>query len=254
MLFRSIPVPFEIGYIFKALPEAIVNSLSSKEGGEEALKAFKQIALQTVPGGTSFMLPAAIKPIIENVTNYSFYSGRGIESKAEQMLEPSQRFRDNTSELAKQIGAITGTSPLKIENLIRGYTGSLGVALAQAFNLALPSAGGPEKAAKRLSETPVIGPLFQPNDAGGIVSAVYDRMTELKQVKSTFDDMVRDGRMAEARGYLQENADKLAGAAIAGNLQEQLTAVTKAMNAIRASNLTPDEKRDRKSTRLNSSH
>lgn len=160
------------------------------------------------------------------------------------MLEPSQRFRDNTSELAKQIGAVTGTSPLKIENLIRGYTGSLGVALAQAFNLALPTAEGPEKAAKRLSETPVVGPLFQPNDAGGIVSAVYDRMIELQQVKSTFNDMVRDGRMAEARAYLQDNADKMAGAAIAGNLQEQMAAVTKAMNAIRASSMSPDEKRE----------
>ena len=76
------------------------------------------------------------------------------------------------------------------------------------------------------------------------MSAVYDRMTELQQVKSTFNDMVRDGRMAEARAYLQDNADKMAGAAIAGNLQEQMAAVTKAMNAIRASSMSPDEKRE----------
>lgn len=238
-----IPVPFEIGYIFKALPEAIVNSMANERGSEEAFKAFKNIAIQTIPGGTSMLLPAAVKPIVENVTNYSFFTGRGIETTAEQMREAASRYRDNTSELAKQIGAMTGTSPLKIENLIRGYTGGMGIALAQAFNLAMPDTG-PEKAVRRLSDTPVVGPLFQPNDAGGIISATYDRINELKQMQNTFKDLVKDGRTAEARAYLQENAEKLAAAAVAGNVQTQLQKVTQAMNAIKASGLTPEEKRE----------
>jgi hypothetical protein len=240
----KIPVPFEIGYIFKALPEALVNSMASEEGASEAFKAFKNIAIQTVPGGTSMFLPAAVKPIVENVTNYSFFSGRGIESKAEEMRLPEYRFRDNTSELAKGIGQLTGTSPLKIENLIRGYTGSMGTALAQSLNFAMPTEGTPDKAAKRLSDAAVIGPLFQPNDAGGIIGATYDRVTEIQQVQKTYNDMMQQGRAAEARAFMQERSEELAKAAIAGNVQQQLGSITKAMNAIKASNMTPEEKRE----------
>jgi hypothetical protein len=239
-----IPIPFEIGYMFKALPEAMVNIMANEDGSAEAYKAFKSIAIQTVPGGSSLFLPAAVKPVVENVANYSFYSGRGIESKAEEMRLPEYRFRDNTSELAKSIGQLTGTSPLKIENLVRGYTGSMGTALMQSLNFAMPTSGTPEKAAGHLSNAAVVGPLFQPNDAGGIISATYDRVTEIQQVQKSYNDMVQQGRTAEARAFLQERSQDLAKAAIAGNVQQQLGSITKAINAIKASNMAPDEKRE----------
>jgi hypothetical protein len=241
-----VPIPFEIGYIFKALPEAMVNIMANKQGDEEAYKAFKQIVLQTIPGGTSLFIPAAVKPVIENVANYSFFTGRSLETKREQNLEAAYRYRDNTSEIAKLIGQAGNVSPIKVENLIRGYTGSMGMALAQSFNVAMPTPKGtPEQATKRLSETAVIGPLFQPNDAGGIVGAVYDRMTEVKEVKNTFDELVRDGRRAEAKEYLQTHLNDYAASAIAGNAQQQMTLVTQAMNAVKASNLPPDQKREK---------
>lgn len=239
-----IPIPFEIGYIFKALPEAMVNIMANKQGSEEAYKAFKQIVLQTIPGGTSLFIPAAVKPVIENFANYSFFTGRSLETKREQNLEAAYRYRDNTSEIAKFIGQAGNVSPIKIENLIRGYTGSMGMALAQSFNMAMPTPKGtPEQATKRLSETAVIGPLFQPNDAGGIVGAVYDRMTEVKEIKNTFDELVKDGRKAEAKEYLQKNLNDYAASAVGGNAQQQMTLITQAMNAVKASNLPPDQKR-----------
>ena len=117
-----VPVPFEVGYIFKSLPEAVVNTMNSKEGGEEALKAFTNIAIQTIPGGTSALMPAATKPLLENLTGYSFYTGRPLETKSEQMEKAQFRYRDNTSEIAKQLGAAFNISPIKVDNLIRGYT------------------------------------------------------------------------------------------------------------------------------------
>jgi polyhydroxyalkanoate synthesis regulator phasin len=86
--------------------------------------------------------------------------------------------------------------------------------------------------------------MFQPNDAAGIVSATYDRMQEVQQIDKTFKDMVKDGRMSEAREFLQKNSKEIAAGAVAGNIQEQLSTITKAMNAIKASNMTPDKKRE----------
>jgi hypothetical protein len=37
------PVPFEVGYIFKGITEAMVNIMANKNGGEEAWKAFKAV-------------------------------------------------------------------------------------------------------------------------------------------------------------------------------------------------------------------
>ena len=245
MLFRSrVPVPFEVGYIFKSLPEAVVNTMSSKEGGEEALKAFTNIAIQTIPGGTSALMPAATKPLLENLTGYSFYTGRPLETKSEQMEKAQFRYRDNTSEIAKQLGAAFNISPIKVDNLIRGYTGSMGLAMVQAFNFAMPTAGTPEQAAKRLSDAPVIGPLFQPENAGGIAGAVYDRMAEINEVKRTYDKLIKEGRGAEARAFLQDNIEEYAKSAFAGNVQTQMNKITQAMNAIKASSMTPSEKRE----------
>jgi hypothetical protein len=237
------PVPFEIGYIFKGIPEAMVNIMANEKGSEEAYKAFKSIAIQTVPGGTSLFLPAGIKPIVENVTNYSFFTGRSLESTQEEAMLPAYRYRSNTSEVAKLVGKTFDVSPIKVENLIRGYTGTMGVALAQSLNMAIPTTGGPEEATKRITDVPVIGGMFQPTDAAGIVNATYDRMEDLRQHQKTFEDLVRDGRMAEAQGFYQEHAKEMAGAAVAGNARQHLGEITKAMNAVKASNMEPDKKR-----------
>jgi len=238
-----VPVPFEIGYIFKGIPEALINSMRSSEGGEDAYKAFKTIAIQTIPGGSSMFLPEAIKPFIENVANYSFYTGRSLESLKEQNLQAGQRYRDNTSEVAKGLGKAFDISPIKIENLVRGYTGSMGVALLQALNVAAPTSDTPEQAVKRLSDTAVIGSLFQPADAGGRISAVYDHMHELTQVQNTFKDLLQEGKRSEANAYLQDHINELASASVVGNVTKQLATITRAENAIKASTMTPQEKR-----------
>jgi len=239
-----IPVPFEVGYIFKGIPEAIVNIMRNERGGEEAYEAFKQIAIQTVPGGSSLFLPAGIKPIIETAAGYSFFTGRRLESKAEEMMLPEFRFRDNTSELAKYIGSVGGVSPIKVENFVRGYTGGVGVALMQTLNFAAPTGGSPEKAAKRLSDTPLVGGLFQPNDAGGIINAAYDRMEDILQVKRSYDDLIKDGRTSQALELLQSRTMEIASASTAGNAKAQLAKITQAMNAVKASNMPPEEKRE----------
>lgn len=238
-----VPVPFEIGYIFKGIPEALVNTMMNKDGAKEARQAFENIALQTIPGGSSMFMPALFKPFVENVTNYSFNTGRNLESKAQQVELPQYRYNDTTSEIAKGLGSALGYSPIKIDNLIRGYTGTLGTALAQAVSMSMPDQG-PEKTAKRLTEMPVIGAMFQPLDAGGQVAALYDRLIEIQQTKKSFDDLINKGQRQEAMALLQKRTNEIAQSSIAGNAQAQLNNIAKAMNAIKASSMPPDEKRE----------
>jgi hypothetical protein len=239
----KLPIPFEIGYIFKALPEALVNMMAKEEGGEEALKALKQIALQTIPGGSSYGIPQAIKPLIEVGLGKSFYTGRDLESAYEQSMVPGKRTRENTTDFARTVGDMFNVSPIKIDALIQGYTSSTGLAMVNALSFAIPTPPSPDKAALRASEMPLVGSLFQPKDAGGVINAAYERMNEAKQVKSTFDGLMEKGRTEEAREFLQENLEQFANSGLATNFTSTMQKLSQAERAVRASNASPETKR-----------
>jgi hypothetical protein len=238
-----IPIPFELGYIFKALPEALVNTMLNEEGGEEALKALKFILKQMVPGLSSYFLPQAVKPALEVALDQSIFTGRDIESAQEKLVEPGYRVRETTTELAKQVGELTGVSPIKLEYLIRGYTGSMGMALVQAVSAPFGRTG-PEAATKRPSDVPVVGTLFQPADASGIIDSVYERMNKARQVQETYESLVKKGRQDAAQAYLDRNLDSFALASLAGSFKQQMGEITKYEQTVRASNLTADQKRE----------
>ena len=240
----KLPVPFEVGYIFKALPEAIYNSMVNEHGGEEAVKAFKQILLQTIPGGSSYGIPQIMKPAIEAGLGKSFYTGRDILSAREKELLPEEQFRANTSELAKGIGRTLGISPIVFEQLVSGYTGSMGLAFMHALSVGVPTDESPDKAVKRLSQYPILGGAFQPNDAGGISNSVYERMNENLKVKNTFDKLAKEGRMSEAMALLQRRGNEFMQADLANSFKANMNKLTQAERAIAASNMSPEAKRE----------
>jgi hypothetical protein len=254
-----IPIPFEIGYIFKALPEALYNSMMNEHGSEEAVKAFNQILIQTIPGGTSMAtvdvggfkiptllpIPQAMKPIIETSLGKSFYTGRDILSKGEQQLLPEAQFRENTTEIAKAYGSAVGASPIKVEAFIKGYTGTMGLAFLQAVSSPFSSEGSPEKTYKRLSERAVIGGAFQPNDAGEIINSTFERMNEFSKVKQTVDDYIERGEKSKALALISERGKEYMLGEISGDFTKQIGELTQYERAVRASTLTPEEKRER---------
>ena len=247
-----VPIPFEIGYIFKALPEALVNSMLNEHGGEEAVKALRTIAIQTIPGGTSMPqiggvpvplpIPQALKPAIEVGLGKSFYTGRDILSAREKDLLPEEQFRANTTEVAKLFGKM-GVSPIMVEQLVKGYTGTMGLAFLQALSLGVPAGESPEGAVKRLSEYPVVGGAFQPNDAGGIVNSVYERMNEAMKVQRSYDKMVEEGRLNEANALLQRRGEQFMQAELGKEFKQNMNELTQAERAVQAAAIPPEEKR-----------
>jgi hypothetical protein len=254
-----IPIPFEIGYIFKALPEALYNSMMNEHGSEEAVKAFNQILIQTIPGGTSMAtidvggfkvptllpIPQAMKPIIETSLGKSFYTGRDILSKGEQQLLPEAQFRENTTEIAKAYGSLVGASPVKVEEFIKGYTGTMGLAFLQVVSSPFSSEGSPEKTYKRLSERAVIGGAFQPNDAGEIINSTFERMNKFAKVKQTVDDYIERGEKSKALELIETRGREYMLGEISGDFTKQIGELTQYERAVRASDLTPEEKRER---------
>jgi hypothetical protein len=253
------PIPFELGYLFKALPEAVWNMAANDEKASKAVGGFLKLLGQSNPFG----LPQAVKPVAEVVLGKSFFSG-DIESAREKQLLPSERYRDNTTELAKLIGAATasktvkditgkeGVTPIEIDYLIRGYMGGLGIALVQLANPLLNTEMKADVAEPtlKMSKRPFIGGLFQPVEGRGTLDEAYDMMTQISQTKATYNRLVEKGERAEAKAFAQENADKLALASTSGQVFKFLVELAKQERMVRADPRLTTEQKDERLARL----
>jgi hypothetical protein len=243
----KVPIPFEVGLLFKALPEALLNIGMGNTETKRATEGLRRLAMMAIPGG-GIPIPAGIKPLIEASLNKSFYSGREIVGKDLENLDPEMRYRDNTTELAKMLGAL-GISPVQIDALIRGYTGGLGVAITSLANPVLRSSAEsniPKPAGKGYvsSTTPFVGGLFQPKDSSGLLNAAYDSLEEAAKAEKTFNAMIEKGRTAEAKAYLKENMKRVEVGEMYSDFKTAMSDITSAEKAVKfAKNLTPEQKR-----------
>lgn len=119
-----IPKPQEAGVLFGSGIEALVEQAAGKDKDAVSnfLKAFSSNMMPNV-------LPTLILPLIEWSANYSFYKGRPLVSNKYSRLPDELQYNDYTSELSKGIGSTLKVSPMKIDNLVRGYTGTMGALL-----------------------------------------------------------------------------------------------------------------------------
>jgi hypothetical protein len=240
-----LPIPFELGMVFKAIPELIWNTAFSDQELSGAAKTIGKLAYNTVPLG----LPQGIKPALEVAMNYSLYGGDNIVSQREQGLDKPEQFRANTSELAKMLGSVGGLSPIQIEYLIRGYTGGLGVAITQLPNPVLRPLNPSEDlegAAKKVSQMPILGNLFQPTDGRGIINAAYEQADEFQKASNTYKKMLEQGRRADAQAYAQRYSAEIAANSLGGAFRQQMGELAKVRRLVESSkDLTPEQKRVR---------
>ena len=122
-----IPLPFEMGYIFGALPKAAVYEMYGDKGAiKECLKSFSQaIPLKYLDPEIALGSVSLFTPIIGLLKNED-YRGRAIvpEHIKENRVKEDW-YTQYTTELSKKIGGAIGESPAQIEYLLDSYTGGL---------------------------------------------------------------------------------------------------------------------------------
>jgi len=216
-----IPVPFELGYLFKSLPEAVMNASAEDKRNEDITKGMGKLLALSNP----LSLPQAVKPLTEVYLGKSFYGG-DIESQREQKtLLPTERYRDGTTEVSKLVGSVTGDAgltPIKLDHLIRGYTGPLGVALVSMVNPILRTGAEKERPTTKTSQLPFVGGLFQPDEGRGTLDAAYATMLDIQQAKGTFKEMMASGNTEGAEKLMDRIRGDIALGSIAGGAQQRL--------------------------------
>lgn len=243
-----VPIPFELGYIFKSLPEMVYNMATTDETLQKNIPALKSMVVNSIPIG----LPQFIKPALEVAVNYSFFGGRAIESERELDLTKAERVRQNTTEVSKLLSKMTtvtvgskeyGLSPIEIDHLMRGYFGGLVPALMSVANPVLeePTKVKPET---RASGTILIGGLFQPKDATGLINFAYEQMYDIQQRQRTLKELETTGREADADIFYKENEYLLDLTKDAGRFKKKMGDLAKEERIVREDpGMTPSQKR-----------
>jgi hypothetical protein len=236
-----IPIPFEVGLLFKALPEAMLDVMRNDEKAEQALYGITRLLKNSTPLGPS-SLPAGVKPIVELMLGSSFFTGMPIESEREKQLLPGYRTREKTTEVSKALGKLLGVSPIQLDYAVNAYFSGTGLALLGLGNFILRAPDAPEQAEKTLSEMPVIGALFQTNTGSGYVNTFYRQAEQLQQENATFEALLDKGDAEGAERLLEKSTRGIALDGFVSDMKTQIADLKEAEKLTRASDMDRREK------------
>lgn len=193
-----IPKPQEVGILFGSGIEAVLNQMTGTDP-----HGMKEWARQYAEVMTPSLYPAVVRPLIEWMTNYSFWTGRNLVPASLQKAPSEMQFTSYTSELAKSLGDTwlaksIKLSPIAIDNWISGWFGSAGRFIANMLNDPISYVRGnsrPSEPAKYWYEMPVIGSFVRQN---GQNSEYVNRMYEIQ--KDMNDDYERSDAGKQRKG------------------------------------------------------
>lgn len=237
-----VPIPFEIGTVFKVFPERILEYWFGQDTGKD----LKDSIVRNVTSTLAFNpIPQAALPIIENVANYSFFTGQPIVGKGMEDVAPKFQATTGTSLLAQEVADATGFSPIKIDNLIRGYTGTLGTYAVLMIDSIMRGEGDPTKATMKAEQLPVIKRFFASEKGTGTVTSYYDLKNQVAEATRTINYLERTGNSEDLKAYYQEKGAKLmAIKPFIQAMDKDMTTLRELRQNVLRSNMDPDRKRE----------
>lgn len=245
-----IPIPFEIGTVFKVMPERILEYFL----GSDTSKDLKESIVRNITSTLALNpIPQAFLPVVENMANYSFFTGKPIVGRGMEDVAKPYQVAPSTSLLAKKVSEITEPflydklqqSPIQIDHLIRGYTGTLGTYAVMALDSIFRGEGSPTKATLKAEQMPVVKRFFASEEGTGTVSAYYELKKNVDESVRTINFLERTGNIDDLREYMKEKGIKLqAIKPYIQTLDKEMTRLHDMKRMIQSSNMNPDDKRD----------
>ena len=203
----TLPIMFEIGLLYKSIPEAIMRWLDGKTTSKEALTHMGRQVKETFkvdPFGAQ-----TFKPIIEVARNKDSFTGLEIEpyymQKSKSPLfrkKPSTNLMAvETAEALDQIGI--KISPLQVEHLMTGYGGTIGTWGISAVDRVLRSelVTGDKtlvKPAEDFRDGIIAKTFFGKREGSGYVNRFYEMSKYTDQIVGNIDEALREGDLEEA--------------------------------------------------------
>jgi hypothetical protein len=223
----KLPVPGELGAIFKVIPERVVEYMK-RQGTPEEQTAFD--AMRTTLSymfeqylGRAVPVPQAIKPVLEAWANKSFLTGKDLEGYHHRAMDPSMRMTEQTSELAKAIAVFSRdeigveVSPIMVDNALRGYLGST----AAMFTMVTDSLLNPTRVDRPLHKYALLSNYLYDPVGTRRMTEFYEEREKVGKANTTLNELMKTD-IARAEKYIDEHADELQLEGAVNSTLEQL--------------------------------
>lgn len=248
----KIPVPTELGALFKVIPERVVEYMRRQGTPEEQTAweatrtALAYIMEQYV--GRTVPVPQGVKPLLEAWTNYSFFTGRELEGIYQKQQDPSLRRASNTSELAiaisefsRDVIGVDKVSPIMIDNALNGYFGSTAGLLVAATDSLL----NPTRVDRPLHKWALVSNYMYDPVGTRRMTEFYEEREKVGRANTTLAELMKTD-LDKAAAYAEAHADELMLESAVNSTLEQLErtrAYRKYLNsAAAAEGMTKDER------------
>lgn len=209
-IIARIPMPHQFGPVFGFLPQKILEDFGRDNEG--VLEGLAEVFRQTysVP-----VIPVAVSPIMELAANHSFFTGEPIVGRTQQALLPEYRYTPYTTELSKKMAQTLAQTPLgqnfqspvAIEHMVRGYSGSIGTELFRGLDFVGRKLGflrDFDRPDPQLADNPVYGAFFMRNPGSGkSLSDFYDNAEKMEQIRNTIRQELRRSSPGEVERILR---------------------------------------------------
>ena len=212
-----IPIPEELAFIFKAIPERVVQ-YSRLQGTPEERTAMQLLGELAKRGfdmaATPNLTPQALRWIYENLANYSFFLGRPLESHMQiANYRPFERTGMETSEISKRAAEwleqtdieLFKVSPIKLDNMFRSLLGTVaGVSLAVTDALLNPSRTDRPLHKQLAAQATGASSLMTDPIGSRYITMLYDLDRKATQVNGTYNLKLKKDP-EDAAKFLEDN-------------------------------------------------
>nr|UVX62847.1 MAG: Large polyvalent protein associated domain 38 [Bacteriophage sp.] len=243
-----IPKPFEVGAVFGTIPERIFEATFRQD------HMFKDRMGFMLANTFAVDLPQFVKPIYEDQANMNSFTQRPIVPMALQRVQPNQQYSTSSPEWIKGLAKMMPEaapewmrSPLRLQHMIEGYTGSMGqyvVSTSDAmYNSLFTDKVMP---AKREYDMPVIKAFVRGGEANDkYVDRLYQMSEKAGQFYGTLKAYKDQKMMEEYRKFKEENSSVLAARRNIDKAVARMQKLNKQTKAIYANDaMTPEAKRE----------
>jgi len=222
----KIPIPFEVGTIYKIIPEQLMRAYFEDE---HDLRDVRHEMRRQIAESLMFDLrPQLIRPMIDAFTNRDAYQRDEIvPSWMEDTVASTEHYTPYTNRFARLMGDTLDkipflqnvdflTDPMKLEYMMRQYTGTLGAyAMAVTDRVTrqlitkdniVGTAADFGFSNRTWSNLPALGDLFyDPQKGGGYQEDFYELVEDVDKFITTLGQIEENRGHAEGRKYEEEH-------------------------------------------------
>jgi hypothetical protein len=235
------PTPFEVGFLFKTVPERIMAYTLKDDTGQDFMASMQRGLLNTFAFNP---IPQIAKPIIEYNANYNFFTGRPIVGQGMEGLEPQYQVGPNTTKTAEALGKALGMPPIKLDQLINSYTGTMGMYAMTLIDSVLDTQSNSPHASKRFEQLPIVKRFAADPEARGNITQFYELKKAVDAAVQTQNYLLKSAKPEEYVDFIDKNKGLLAVKPYVSNIEKSMKQTREMRKIIQGAEMSGDEKRD----------